>query len=41
MWKPIHLIPPNTRIDFMRWHRFTFALAVVMTLAGSKLLLTA
>ncbi|HJR23520.1 MAG TPA: protein translocase subunit SecF [Dongiaceae bacterium] len=34
MWKPIHLIPPNTRIDFMRFHRFTFILAVVMTLAS-------
>src|SRR6185436_9627328 len=38
MWKPIHLVPPNTRIDFMRWHRFTFALAVIMTLASVGLL---
>ena len=28
MWKPIRLVPPNTRIDFMRWHKFTFGLAV-------------
>src|SRR5262245_65894716 len=34
MWKPIHLVPPNTRIEFMRFHRFTFILAVVMTLAS-------
>ena len=34
MWKPIHLVPPNTRIDFMRFHRFTFILAVIMTLAS-------
>ena len=38
MWKPIHLVPPNTRINFMRWHRFTFALAVVMTLGSIGLL---
>jgi preprotein translocase SecF subunit len=38
MWKPIHLVPPNTRIDFMRWHRFTFALAVIMTLGSVGLL---
>ena len=37
MWKPIHLVPPNTRIDFMRWHRFTFILAVVMTLGSVAL----
>ena len=40
MWKPIHLVPANTRIDFMRWHRFTFILAVVMTLASVGLLFT-
>src|SRR5262245_574814 len=38
MWKPIHLVPPNTRIDFMRWHRLTFVIAVVMTLASVGLL---
>lgn len=38
MWKPIHLVPANTRINFMRWHRFTFWLAVVMTLASVGLL---
>lgn len=38
MWKPIHLVPPNTRIDFMRWHKLTFALAVIMTLASIGLL---
>ncbi|HEY1384836.1 MAG TPA: protein translocase subunit SecF [Dongiaceae bacterium] len=40
MWKPVHLVPPNTRIDFMRWHRFTFVLAVIMTLASIGLLFT-
>lgn len=38
MWRPIHLVPPNTRIDFMRWHRLTFALAVIMTLGSVGLL---
>jgi preprotein translocase SecF subunit len=40
MWKPLHLVPPNTRIDFMRWHRLTFTLAVIMTLASIGLLFT-
>jgi preprotein translocase subunit SecF len=40
MWKPIHLVPPNTRINFMRWHTFTFWLAVVMTLGSLGLLFT-
>jgi len=34
MWKPIHLVRPNTRINFMRWHRVTFAIAVIMTLGS-------
>jgi len=34
MWKPIRLVPPNTRIDFMRWHKLTFVVAVIMTLAS-------
>src|SRR5262249_32043342 len=25
---------PNTRIDFMRWHKLTFIIAVIMTLAS-------
>lgn len=37
MWKPIRLVPPNTRIDFMRWHKLTFGLAVIMTLASIAL----
>jgi len=37
MWKPIHLVPPNTRIDFMRWHRLALILAVVMTLGSVAL----
>ncbi|HNB28875.1 MAG TPA: protein translocase subunit SecF [Alphaproteobacteria bacterium] len=38
MFKPIHLVRPNTRIDFMRWHRVTFAIAVIMTLGSVGLL---
>ncbi len=34
MWKPIRLVPPNTRIDFMRWHKLTFGLAIIMTAAS-------
>jgi preprotein translocase SecF subunit len=40
MWKPIHLVRPNTRIDFMRWHRLTFAIAVIMTLGSVGLFFT-
>ena len=40
MFKPIHLVPPNTRINFMRWHRITFVVAVIMTLASIGLLFT-
>ena len=39
MWKPIHLVPPNTRIEFMRWHRLTFAIAVIMTLGSFGMML--
>jgi preprotein translocase subunit SecF len=38
MWKPIHLVRPNTRIDFMRWHRLAFTVAVIMTLGSVGLL---
>ena len=34
MWKPIHLVPPNTRIDFMRWHKAALVVAVIMTLGS-------
>ena len=40
MFKPIHLVPPNTRIDFMRWHRIAFVVAVIMTLGSVGLLFT-
>jgi preprotein translocase SecF subunit len=38
MFRPIHLIPPNTRIDFMRFHKITFAISVLMVV-GSLLLI--
>jgi len=34
MWKPLHLVPANTRIDFMRFHKLTFILSVVMVLGS-------
>jgi len=38
MIRPLHPIPPDTRIDFMRPHRITFALSVFMVV-GSILLI--
>jgi preprotein translocase SecF subunit len=38
MWKPIHLVPPNTRIDFMRWHKLAFVIAVIMTVGSIGLI---
>lgn len=38
MIRPLHLIPPDTRIDFMRPHRITFALSLLMVV-GSILLI--
>ena len=40
MWKPIRLVPPNTRIDFMRYHKITFAISVIMILGSIGLVFT-
>ncbi|MGH6931484.1 MAG: protein translocase subunit SecF [Dongiaceae bacterium] len=40
MWKPIHLVPPNTRINFMRRHKLTFAISVILVLGSIGLLFT-
>jgi preprotein translocase subunit SecF len=40
MWKPLHLVPPNTRIDFLRFHKFTFVLSIVMVLGSIGLIAT-
>ena len=38
MYRGVHLIPPDTRIDFMRYHKITFALSMIMVV-GSILLI--
>jgi preprotein translocase SecF subunit len=38
MFRPIHLIPPGTRIDFMRFHKITFALSVLMVVGSFVLI---
>jgi preprotein translocase subunit SecF len=38
MYRGIHVIPHDTRIDFMRYHKFTFALSMLMVV-GSILLI--
>lgn len=40
MWKPIHLVPPNTRINFMRRRKLTFAISVILVLGSIGLLFT-
>jgi len=38
MYSGIHVIPPNTRIDFMRYHKITFAISVIMMVASILLI---
>ena len=38
MYRGIHVVPHNTRIDFMRYHKITFAFSMIMVL-GSILLI--
>lgn len=40
MFKPLHIIPHGTRIDFMRFHRPTFILSVIMVVGSIILLAT-
>jgi preprotein translocase subunit SecF len=40
MYKPIHLVPADTRIDFMRFHKPAFVLSVIMVLGSFVLLFT-
>ena len=38
MYRGLHLIPHDTRINFMRYHKVTFALSMIMVV-GSILLI--
>jgi preprotein translocase SecF subunit len=40
MYKPFHLIPANTRIDFMRFHKPAFILSVIMVVGSLVLIFT-
>ncbi|WP_374651937.1 protein translocase subunit SecF [Dongia sp.] len=40
MFKPLHLIPAGTRINFMRPHKLTFIISVVMVLGSFALVFT-
>jgi preprotein translocase SecF subunit len=40
MYKPIHLVPADTRIDFMRFHKPAFILSVIMVIGSFVLLFT-
>src|SRR5215475_6708378 len=37
-YRPVHLIPPNTRIDFMRWHKITFVISLCLVLGSFGLI---
>ncbi len=40
MYKPIHLVPANTRIDFMRFHKVLAAFSLIMVIGSFVLLFT-
>jgi preprotein translocase SecF subunit len=40
MYKPFHLVPADTRIDFMRFHKPAFILSVIMVIGSFVLLFT-
>jgi preprotein translocase subunit SecF len=40
MYKPFHLVPADTRIDFMRFHKPAFILSVIMVLGSIALIFT-
>jgi preprotein translocase SecF subunit len=40
MYKPIHLVPANTRLDFMRFHKPAFILSVIMVVGSLVLIFT-
>jgi preprotein translocase SecF subunit len=40
MYKPFHLVPANTRIDFMRFHKPAFILSVIMVIGSIVLIFT-
>ncbi|HVO03897.1 MAG TPA: protein translocase subunit SecF [Candidatus Cybelea sp.] len=40
MYKPIRLVPANTRIDFMRWHKPLLLVSIVLVVGSLVLLFT-
>ena len=40
MFKPLHIVPAGTRINFMHYHKVTFAISVFMVLASIVLFFT-
>ena len=40
MFRPIHLVPANTRINFMRGHKITFVISLILILGSIGLLFT-
>lgn len=40
MFRPLHLVPANTRIDFMRFHKWCFAISVIMVVGSLVLVAT-
>jgi preprotein translocase SecF subunit len=40
MFKPLHIVPAGTRIDFMRYHKITFVISLIMVLGSIALFFT-
>jgi preprotein translocase subunit SecF len=40
MYKPFHLIPPNTKLDFIRFHKPALLLSIIMVVGSVVLLFT-
>ena len=40
MFKPLHIVPAGTRINFMHYHKLTFAISVIMVLGSILLFFT-
>ena len=40
MYKPFHLIPPNTKIDFIRYHKPALILSIILVIGSVVLLFT-
>ncbi len=38
MFRPVHLVPPDTRIDFMRYHKLCFLISLALVIGSAGLI---